>query len=471
MRIEWITALIPLVVAGCQDPRLPPWMTDLDHPDVHGEVVVSDSFIDSEEDAGGERDNGHDGDVSDEVAPPDDTAGDLPDDLAVVDSEEDTASDVPDVVVIPDPVCAAPVGECLVSFWDPVKMECVTDSAPDGTPCEDGYCSGGSCSSDCWKGSCPAGLGPASSCRCVVPSSGSRLCLSEGGFVDCEELRPGYPWSGQDAQLVSGARSFVDNGDGTVTDQVTGLEWERDAFTPLSMELAIEHCFYHFDLPGDGWRLPTIRELFSLIDFGQTTCMWDPVFGDSCSGDRMFWSSTQAYMTANVCTLHPRGNIEACELDGLNRVRCVRGDLPPPDPVPDRYLAFEQVVLDRATGLGWQNVSSFQPMEWAEGLRACQRLGTGWRLPTSDELVSIIDMTMHIGKAYSETGDPCAKWDDALGRFCSQQLYFWTSTPNPRLTDPVSAYAVHFFSGHVHENPVQGSRSQKFNVRCVKDFR
>lgn len=471
MRIELIAALITLFVAGCQDPRLPPWMTDLDHDDVIGEIVVPDSYGDSEIDSGGLRDEGNEAQMEDEASPTDEIADDLADSTADSDLVEDAGPDVSDVVVIPDPVCIAPAGECLFSFWDPVKMECVIDLAADGTPCEGGFCSGGSCSPDCWDGTCPSGLGPVTDCRCVVPSSGARLCLDGSGFVDCEELKPGYPWFGQDAQLVAGTRSFLDNADGTVTDQVTGLVWEKDAFTPLSMAMAIEHCEYHFDLPGDGWRLPTVRELFSLIDFGQPTCMWDPVFGDACSGDRMFWSSTRVYMTANVCTLHPRGNIEACELDTLNRVRCVRGIEPPADPVPERYLGFEQVVFDRATGLGWQKSSSYQPMEWAEGLRACQRLGTGWRLPTSDEIVSIIDMTMPAAKAYSETGETCAKWDDALGRFCGQQLYFWTSTPNPRQTDPVSAYAVHFFSGHVHENPVDGSYSQKFNVRCVKDFR
>ena len=89
--------------------------------------------------------------------------------------------------------------------------------------------------------------------------------------------------SGQDGELQMGVPApqprYVDNQDGTVTDQLTGLSWLRDASAFGSMEWAraIDVCNKLHDGQaglGDGsaagdWRLPNIHELRSLIDYSQ----------------------------------------------------------------------------------------------------------------------------------------------------------------------------------------------------------
>ena len=61
---------------------------------------------------------------------------------------------------------------------------------------------------------------------------------------------------------------FTDHGDGTITDIETGLTWLKDANhfkTSMVWDEAIKACV----ALGDGWRLPEIKELLSLIDYSQ----------------------------------------------------------------------------------------------------------------------------------------------------------------------------------------------------------
>lgn len=86
---------------------------------------------------------------------------------------------------------------------------------------------------------------------------------------------------------------FLDNNDGTVTDTETGLVWLKD-LTKLHVETwkeAKETCAV-LGVAGGGWRLPNIKELQSLIDFGQSNPAL-PV-GHPFSGVQFgyYWSSS-----------------------------------------------------------------------------------------------------------------------------------------------------------------------------------
>jgi hypothetical protein len=69
---------------------------------------------------------------------------------------------------------------------------------------------------------------------------------------------------------------FTDNGDGTVTDRLTGLIWAKDANlfgTTKSWDNAVIHANQlslgvSCGSPYTDWRLPNIKELRSLIDYG-----------------------------------------------------------------------------------------------------------------------------------------------------------------------------------------------------------
>jgi hypothetical protein len=111
--------------------------------------------------------------------------------------------------------------------------------------------------------------------------------------------------SGDDGEYRAGVSAdprFTDNGDGTVKDNLTGLLWLQDAgcfgartwIDALSdvNTLADGSCGLTDGSVAGDWRLPNVRELNSLIDYGQ----YDPALppGHPFSGVVSYncWSST-----------------------------------------------------------------------------------------------------------------------------------------------------------------------------------
>ncbi len=100
-----------------------------------------------------------------------------------------------------------------------------------------------------------------------VPDTGQTACYDDTREIACP--RPGEPFYGQDAQYAGTRPVYVDNGDGTITDRATGLTWQQ--IPDLEHEVTFDQAeagAATFNLAGHrDWRLPTIKELYSLIDF------------------------------------------------------------------------------------------------------------------------------------------------------------------------------------------------------------
>jgi hypothetical protein len=125
-----------------------------------------------------------------------------------------------------------------------------------------------------------------------LPDTGQTTCQDEAGnVVDCtSDTCPG-----QDGAYPTGCPSegrFVDNQDGTVTDNCTGLMWQKDTGNDgngLDWCAALTYC-ENLELAGhDDWRLPNVRELQSIVDYGRFDPAISPVFGALSS---FYWSST-----------------------------------------------------------------------------------------------------------------------------------------------------------------------------------
>ncbi len=116
-----------------------------------------------------------------------------------------------------------------------------------------------------------------------VPKTGQTTCYNtSGGSIDC--TADGGP--GQDGDLQKGIEwpnpRYTINGDGTVTDNFTGLVWLQNANpdgASMGWAEAFDFCnslasgaagLTDGSVAGD-WRMPNIRELFSLVNFAYGT--------------------------------------------------------------------------------------------------------------------------------------------------------------------------------------------------------
>ena len=78
---------------------------------------------------------------------------------------------------------------------------------------------------------------------------------------------PGQQFFGQDASYDGHQASYTDNGDGTVTDNITGLMWEKDMGAKISYADAFTKASTS-NLGGySDWRVSNIKELYSLANF------------------------------------------------------------------------------------------------------------------------------------------------------------------------------------------------------------
>lgn len=121
---------------------------------------------------------------------------------------------------------------------------------------------------------------------------------------------------------------FVDNGDGTVTDTVTGLLWQRGDThndTKITWQDALSYC-YRCNLAGyQDWRLPNIREMESIVDLSRYDPAIDPIFDSQPS---KYWSSSTCADIPNKAwnVYFYIGSVESqYKGDESCYVRCVRG--------------------------------------------------------------------------------------------------------------------------------------------------
>lgn len=174
----------------------------------------------------------------------------------------------------------------------------------------------------------------------------------------CSEVTTGLPGTGQTISYApgddgdvraGGLLSYTDNGDGTVTDNRTGLTWEKKTDANVNDNYTWHSAFdYIAELNAmnggagfaghNDWRLPNIKELLTIVDYGRSNPSIDPIFGPTAGKLNFvnFWSSTSwaaFYPEYNAWSVNFRdaygdySGMLAFGKASFLRVRAVRGGL------------------------------------------------------------------------------------------------------------------------------------------------
>ncbi len=128
--------------------------------------------------------------------------------------------------------------------------------------------------------------------------------------------------------LIDSSKDFVDVSDGTVIDRDTGLIWEKELSTAstLSWNESTDHCLNLNKSGYTDWRLPTVSEGITLLDFGSSNSSnyLPSTFGaQPASG---YWTGSTYLSDAAYAYIvtFSNGGVTDSGKTGGGAVRCVR---------------------------------------------------------------------------------------------------------------------------------------------------
>ncbi len=277
----------------------------------------------------------------------------------------------------------------------------------------------------------------------VVVDTNQSACFDDRAQMNCPPS--GRAFYGQDAQYYGNPPRYVDNGDGTISDQSTGLMWQKTPNLAQKSEYSDALAgAASFNLAGyDDWRLPSIKELYSLIEFiGNSysltpyldTGYFDFTYGSN-NIDGRYWSSNvyvgtvMGGQTAVFGVNFADGHIKGYGLNGgmQQYVRYVRGNTS--YGLNDFVDNGDDTITDQATGLMWQKGDNGSGVIWQEALSYCENLSQAghddWRLPNAKELQSIVDYSRAPDASNPAQRGPAI---DPIFNLTETESWYWTGT-------------------------------------------
>ncbi len=273
--------------------------------------------------------------------------------------------------------------------------------------------------------------GPSSSSSGSVSDAGSSGAAATGadGGAACPSLTgpadkayPRWPMPNPPVAKLVNPFSYTDNGNGTVTDHVTGLVWQKVVSGSATFAAAPAYCA-GLTLPapaGTTWQVPTRIQLLSIVDYTTGAAVDAPFLANGQPPGGMFtWTSTP-WVVAQIAT-KPQdawmvnfgggGGLtsNAAAQTATEWIRCVAAPPVTPLPYPHYVASGAGEVRDVETGLMWAQVSNNTLMTQTAATAYCVGLGLNghtWRLPSVNELATLVDDNPNINKV-SPAIDQC----------------------------------------------------------------
>jgi len=342
-------------------------------------------------------------------------------------------------------------------------------------------------------------------CYPVVGTSQTK-CWDSAGNIITPVLSEAF--FGQDAQFTHTTSAYTKSSDGlTVKDEVTGLTWQKTYDSGTYYWASIQTVVDNLNTQNYGgyndWRVPTIKELYSLWNVRVGWPYIDTEYFDINYTDEedlshaIFWSSDKyTGVLGNISGGHGEaagdelafgvnfgtGHIKSYSISAGPKhfVRCVRGNL------SYGVNLFQNnndgTISDWATGLMWQQTDNGSGMDWEHALAYAQTQNTAnylghndWRLPNSKELQSIVDYTRspyatnsaNVGPAINALFSCTAITNDG-GK--ADYPYYWTSTSAMSMANGAYPSAWYVAVGQAEDGNgenLHGAGAVRFDAKVV----
>lgn len=308
-----------------------------------------------------------------------------------------------------------------------------------------------------------------------IAGTGQAKAYNNSGIISTSD--DGQSFFGQNANYPGNVPSYTDNGDGTITDNITGLMWEKSPernndgtinyYDKMTYATALSSASACRTGSYSDWRLPTIKELYSLIMYygaepnptassqGNAepyinTDYFDFAYGDINSAshgatederliDAQYATSTlyvsttmggtptmfgvnfadgriKGYPANNrkkYCILYVRNNTAYGSNEFLNN--------------------NDGTITDKATNLMWMQEDSKTTLLWEDALKYAEGFSyaghSDWRLPDAKELQSLLDYNRSPATSNSPAINPifgCTPITNEAGQ--ADYGYYWSNT-------------------------------------------
>lgn len=288
----------------------------------------------------------------------------------------------------------------------------------------------------------------------TIVDTNQKKCYNDEEEITCP--LKGEDYYGQDAQYSGLQASYKNNGDGTITDNNTGLMWtQNQSSDTMPWERTSEYVSSLTTGGYSDWRMPTVKELWSIRDFS-SGWPWlnTDYFNLSSDGTQMryhhTWTSNaykieSAYQNDQVVG-DPHwivndwtGHIKA--MSGMRFVRAVRNTKTTTYGTNNFIDNGDSTITDKNTGLMWSKNDNGSELTWKEALSYAENATTAgysdWRLPNIKELQSIANYeatqipAMDTSVFNLTEVNNTVTLDDNSTVIQKNYPFYWSSTSNP----------------------------------------